>query len=60
MNDFNNNLLGLGVGFVMFITIMIFMFLLINIEIVFLIVLRKINTILKRKYKSSNSQNKDK
>jgi hypothetical protein len=51
MNDFNNNLLGLFLGVLMFVSIILFMVSIIYFEIIFIIVLKRIYRILKRKDK---------
>lgn len=60
MNNYNNDLLGFALGVIIFIAVILFMVLLIYIEVVFITILKKINSILKRKNQSSDSTNKDK
>jgi hypothetical protein len=51
MNDFNNTLWGLILGVVIFVAIILFMVSIIYFEMIFLIILRRIYRILKRKEK---------
>ena len=55
MNDFNNTLLGLFFGVLIFIAVIIFMVSIIYFEIIILMFLKKIHTLLKRKNKSLDS-----
>jgi uncharacterized membrane protein len=60
MNDFNNTLLGLFFGVVIFIAVILFMVSVIYFEIIILIALKKIHALLKRKNKSLDSTEEDK
>lgn len=60
MNDLNENIFGLLIGVLIFISVVIFMVSIIYIEIIFLLILKKFSSILRRKDKSSDLENKDK
>jgi hypothetical protein len=60
LNNLNENIFGLLIGVIMFIAVILFMVSVIYFEIIFLIILKKFERILKRKDKSSDSENKDK
>jgi hypothetical protein len=60
MNDFNDTLLGLFFGVVIFIAVILFMVSIIYFEIIILLALKKIHALLKGKNKSLDSTEEDK